>query len=90
MKDTFYYIYSAETDLPVCICETAVEAARFIGCCRATFYNILNTDNDYDGLKVLRMTDDSDYFDDLYDDRDTFPAVPIFDDDLDLAEQSEV
>ena len=62
MKHRFYYIYSARTDLPVCIADTFSEAVKFIGCSVAQFCRILDTDNDYDGLKVLSMTDDDDFY----------------------------
>lgn len=58
MRKMVFYIYSAETDLPVCVTETAQAAADFIGCCRRQLFRILNTDNDFDGLKVLSWTED--------------------------------
>lgn len=58
MRKMVYYIYSAETDLPVCVTDKWYEAAYFIGCSCAQFYRILNTDKDFDGLKVLSWTED--------------------------------
>lgn len=56
MKKMIYYIYSVETDLPVCIAETAQSAADFIGCCIRELFYMLNTGNELHGYKVLSFS----------------------------------
>ena len=53
-----YYVYSAETDLPVLIADTLSEVASFIGVALITVFRNCNTDNDMNGFKVLSWRND--------------------------------
>lgn len=57
-----YYIYDIVTDLPVCIADTATEAAKFIGCCRAMVYKMNKENVSYNGYGVVIFTDNTDFY----------------------------